>query len=194
MKNLILLLIVTIFFSACSESSLEMGADNELVLKNSSQTYTISKTFLSAEHITLFNLDVKKIRVADSFSKPLFYEKVTTHNDYELKYPSLETLQKIFNVSSVNVVHQTSSLLFVQLEKEKHYINLIAETSSMGELSYVYGFSNREFYELASAMNIVVDRLQVKNFQRANMFESQWMRKELILDPLAESNAGWGGF
>jgi len=193
MKNLILLLIVTIFFSACSESSLEMGADNELVLKNSSHSYTISKTFLGAESFALFNLDVQRIRVADSFSKPLFYEKVTTHNDYELKYPSLETLQKIFNVSSLNVVYKSSSLLFVQLEKEKHYINLIAETSSMTELSYVYGFSNREYYEVASAMKIVVDRLQVKNFQRTNRFESQWMQKKLILEPLAESKAGWGG-
>ena len=193
MKNLILLLIVTIFFSACSESSLEMGADNELVLKNSSHSYTVSKTFLGSESFALFNLDVQRIRVADSFSKPLFYEKVTTHNDYELKYPSLETLQKIFNVSSLNVVYKSSSLLFVQLEKEKHYINLIAETSSMTELSYVYGFSNREYYEVASAMKIVVDRLQVKNFQRTNRFESQWMQKKLILEPLAESKAGWGG-
>ena len=170
-----------------------MGADNELVLKNSSQTYTISKTFLGAENFALFNLDVQRVRVADSFSKPLFYEKVTTHNDYELKYPSLETLRKIFNVSSLNVVYKSSSLLFVQLEKEKHYINLIAETSSMTELSYVYGFSNREYYEVASAMKIVVDRLQVKNFQRTNRFESQWMQKKLILEPLAESKAGWGG-
>jgi len=171
-----------------------MGTDNELVLKNSSQAYTISKTFLGTEYLALFNLDVQRIRVTDSFSKPLFYEKVMTHNDYELKYPSLETLQKIFNVSRFNVVYKSSSLLFVQLEKEKHYINLIAETSSMSELSYVYGFSNREFYEVASAMKIVVDRLQVKNFQRANVFESHWMQKELILDPLAESHAGWGGF
>jgi len=193
MKNLILLLIVTIFFSACSEGSLDMGADNELVLKNSSQAYTISKTFLGAESFALFNLDVQRVRVADSFSKPLFYEKVTTHNDYELKYQSLETLQKIFNVSSLNVVYKSSSLLFVQLEKEKYYINLIAETSSMTELSYVYGFSNREYYEVASAMKIVVDRLQVKNFQRTNRFESQWMQKKLILEPLAESKAGWGG-
>ncbi len=193
MKNLILLLIVTIFFSACSDSSLDIESDNKLIIKQNSKTYTLSESVLDSETIALYSLDVKRVRVSDSFLKPLFYEKVTTHNDYELKYPSLEAIEKIFNVDALNVVYKSSSLLFVQLEREKYYINLIAETSSMSELSYVYGFDNRAFYKIASAVGVKVDRLKIKDFHKIDNFESQWMRQELILNPLAESTPGWGG-
>jgi hypothetical protein len=148
---------------------------------------------LSSESIALFNLDVKRVRVSNSFSKTFFYEKVTTHNDYEFKYPSLETLQKIFNVKHLNVVYKSSSLLFVQLEREKYYINLIAESSSVNELSYVYGFNNREFFEVADTLGINANTLKIKNFQNIDDFQSIWIQKELILHPLAKSTPGWGG-
>jgi len=193
MKNLILLLIVTIFFSACSDSSLDIEEDAKLILKHNSKSYTLAQSVLDTESIALFNLDVKRVRVADSFSKTLFYEKVTTHNDYEFKYPSVETIQKIFKVKHLNVVYRSSSLLLVQLEREKYYINLIAETSSMHELSYVYGFNNREFFEVADTLGINANTLKMKNFQNINNFQSIWMQQELIIHPLAESTPGWGG-
>ena len=187
----VFLSLILIFFSACSENSLDIQDNNKLILKDDSKSHMIAEKILSFENLSLRHMDVRRMAIESVSKQVLFYEKITTENDYELKENSLELLKRIFNIHRINTVYKSSSLIFVQLEEEESYINLIAQTSSMTELSFVYGFSNKEFFQVANSLNIKADTLKVKNRKIIERFKSDYQRQEFVLNPLVDSKPGW---
>lgn len=191
MKKSILAIFITLFLTACSDNSMKITSDDRLVLNDNSKSVTLSHKTLEIESKNFYTLNVQRARVVDSYWKPLFYENVTVDNDYELRYDGLEMIKRIFKLDSVNVVYKSNTLLFVQLEEEHTYINLIAQISSVYSIDYVYGFTNKDFFLVAQELGLNVDRLKIKNIEELTNFKSHWIQSEMILEPLSETNAGW---
>ena len=177
---------------SCRDSSLKIEQNEGLILKNNSRSYTVAKKILNLETLSLVDMSVERVELLSVFNQKIFYEQINTENDHELRGTSLNQILRIFNLKSANVVYQSNSLLFVQLEEKNSYINLIAETSSLTTLSFVYGFSNREFFQIADVFEIKADSLKLKGIERTKEIKTQYNRQEFILNPIIDSNPGWG--
>ena len=193
MKKFILTIFFLLFLSACSESSLSIDSNDRLILINNDKEHRISERSISSELLRYPNFEVKRSKLVNSFDRVLFFEQIITEHDYELKYNALDSLKYGFKVSKSNTVYKEGNLLFVQLQlKNDKYINLIVESSITTELSYIYGFTNREFIEILEALDIKKYSKNLKFVESISAYKTEWNRVELLLHPLTESTPGWG--
>lgn len=193
MKKFILAIFFLLFLSACSESSLSLDSKDRLILTNNAKQHRISERSISNELLRYPNFDVKRSGLVNSFDRVLFFEQLETEHDYELKYNVIDTLKYGFKISKFNTIYQEGNLLFVQLQLQNDkYINLIVESSLSTELSYVYGFTNREFVEILEALDIKKYSFNLKYVENISEHKTEWNKVELLLHPLTESTPGWG--
>ena len=183
MKNLILLILIALFLSGCTPSSLKVNSMDELVLKHNSKSYLFANKIDSSRTLSFQNIDVEQKTAIDSNGATLYYEQVLVDIDYEFQYGSVTTLKYIFDVSRTNIIYKASNLLLIQLQIEKdQYINLMAETSGMQDMAYIYGFSNEKLLKIANELK--VEGYEIKNAFHLRKPLTEWTQQKLILQPL----------
>ena len=183
MKNLILLIFIALFLSGCTPSSLKVNSMDELVLKHNSKSYIFANRVESSKTRSFQKMDVEQKTAIDSNGATLYYEQLLVDMEYEFKYGSITTLKYIFDVSKTNIIYQASNLLVIQLQIEKdHYVNLMAETSGMQDMAYVYGFSNEKLLKIANELK--ADGYEIKNAFHLRKPLTEWTQQKLILQPL----------
>lgn len=183
MKNLILLILIALFISGCTPSSLKVNSMNELVLKHNSKSYLFSNKIEDSKSLGFQNIDVEQKTAIDANGATLYYEQLLVDTNYEFQYGSVTTLKYIFDVSRTNIIYQASNLLLIQLQIEKnHYINLMAETSGTQDMAYIYGFSNEKLLKIANELK--ADGYEIKNAFHLRKPLTEWTQEKLILQPL----------
>lgn len=183
MKNSISAILITLFISGCTPSSLKVSAMNELVLKHNSKSYIFSNKIEDSKSLGFQNIDVEQKTAIDSNGAILYYEQLLINIDYEFQYGSVSTLKYIFDVSRTNIIYQASNLLLIQMEIERdYYINLMAETSGTQDMAYVYGFSNEKLLKIANELK--ADGYEIKNAFHLRKPLTEWTQEKLILQPL----------
>jgi len=183
MKNLILPILIALFLSACSPSSLKVNSMDELVLKHNSKSYLFANKIQSSKTLSFQNIDVEQKTAIDSNGATLYYEQLLVDINYEFQYGSVTTLKYIFDVSRTNIIYQASNLLVIQLQIEKNqYINLMAETSGMQDMAYIYGFSNEKLLKIVNELK--ADGYEIKNAFHLRKPLTEWSQQKLILQPL----------
>lgn len=182
-----IILIVALFFSACSHNSLIIDKQNRLYVKHQDKEYTTKDIVSASKSIRFRDIEVEKLELLSESKEKLFFEQLTTDINYEFKYGSIATIKQIFKVSHTNIVYFKGNLLLIQLEIEPtRYVNLLAETSGTQDMPYVYGFSNSEFKEIAT--NLGLDK-EIKNMVEAYGVKdsiTNWNQTDLILYPLVQ--------
>jgi len=183
MKNLILSILIALFVLGCTASSLKVNSMDELELKHNSKSYIFANKAESSKTRSFQKMDVEQKTAVDSNGATLYYEQILVDMEYEFKYGSITTLKYIFDVSKTNIIYQASNLLVIQLQIEKdHYVNLMAETSGMQDMAYVYGFSNEKLLKIANELK--VDGYEIKNAFHLRKPLTEWTQQKLILQPL----------
>ena len=183
MKNLILPILIALFLSGCTPSTLKVNSMDELVLKHNSKSYLFANKIDSSKTLSFQKIDVEQKTAIDSSGATLYYEQVLIDIDYEFQYGSVTTLKYIFDVSRTNIIYQASNLLLIQLQIEKdQYINLMAETSGIQDMAYIYGFSNEKLLKIANELK--VDGYEIKNAFHLRKPLTEWTQEKLILQPL----------
>ncbi len=192
MKTYILFIIGLVFLSGCATSSLKVSDTNELILQHDTKVTMLGTKVLTREHEWYRNLDIYKSKVQNS-KGILLYEDVIADINWEFKFGSVTTIKYIFDAYKSDVIYMNSSLLLLQLRVNKtQYVNMLVEKSGTQELSYVYGFSNKEFLQLAK--NIIPENniFPSKFVHEGIVFSSEikhlstWSVKMLLLQPLLQ--------
>jgi len=185
MKSLILAILIALFISGCTPSSLKVNSMDELVLKHNSKSYLFANKIESSKTRSFQKIDVEQKIALDSNGAKLYYEQVLVDMEYEFKYGTVTTLKYIFDVSRTNIIYQASNLLLIQLQIEKgHYVNLMAETSGMQDMAYIYGFSNEKLLKIANELK--ADGYEIKNAFHLRKSLTEWTQEKLILQPLIQ--------
>ena len=193
MKNLILPILIALFLSGCTPSSLKVNSMDELVLKHNAKSYIFANKIESSKTLSFQKMDVEQKIAIDSNGATLYYEQLLVDMEYEFKYGSITTLKYIFDVSRTNIIYKASNLLLIQLQIEKdQYINLMAETSGMQDMAYIYGFSNKKLLKIANELK--VDGYEIKNAFHLRKPLTEWTQQKLILEPLIKPMFRRGGF
>lgn len=183
MKNLILPILIALFISGCTPSSLKVNSMDELILKHNSKSYLFANQIESSKTLSFQNIDVEQKTAIDSNGATLYYEQLLVDINYEFQYGSVTTLKYIFDVSRTNIIYQASNLLLIQLQIEKdQYINLMAETSGTQDMAYIYGFSNEKLLKIANELK--ADGYEIKNSFHLRKPLTEWTQEKLILQPL----------
>jgi hypothetical protein len=181
------LLLIALFFVGCTPSSLKLTYSDELLLQHNLVKYNFATKVQKRELTHFLNLDVVRYELQNKSQEGLYFEEVTSDINYEFKYGSIKTISDIFDVSRYHTLYYSGGLLLIQLEVEpKKYVNLLAETSSTQEMSYVYGFSNSEFRALIKSLGVDVDSSKLKKGYRVKESLSFWNQGHLILFPLVK--------
>lgn len=194
MRKILVLVIGAFLFSACSSSSLYVTSSNTLVLEQAKkQTEIATKSSKTGEDY-FSNITLKKYRFMTNESA-LFYETMEGDINYELKYTPIQTLGYIFDASNIETIYKDNHIHLVQLGTSTgRYVNVLAESTYVDRLNYVYGFSNESFKALATTL--AREDISLKyNGSILNALEddlSVWSVKMLLLRPLVQQNGTRG--
>jgi len=156
MKSIILISIFTLFFTACSTSSLKLNNSAELNLKYSNDSYLVSTNTKDKKLLNFKDLFIEQYTTTSSDSNVLHYEKIYTDTSYEFNFGGLYTVMYAFdNSRKYEVVYKRNNLNLVQIQlKNKNYINVMIEANETQEYSYIYGFTNEEFIKIAELIKL----------------------------------------
>lgn len=151
MKNLILIFLTLIILVGCSTSSLKLNKDKELVLKYNSSDLLLANKIIDSSFLNFKDLFVTIYKLEDENGRVLFYEDARTSLNFEFVERGLYSVMYIFNnIQRYDIVYERSNLKLVQFAlKDKRYLNVMIQASDSQMYSYAYGFSNKEFMEIA---------------------------------------------
>jgi len=181
------LLLIALLLAGCAPSSLKINKANVLQLQYDSKLYSVATEVQKKKLTHFLNLDVLRYQLQSASQEGLYFEELTSDINYEFKYGSVKTISDIFDVSSYHTLYYSGGLLLMQLEVEpKKYVNLLAETSSTQNMSYVYGFSDSEFKTLIKSLGVKVNSSKIKKAYGVKESLSSWNQGHLILFPLVK--------
>jgi len=156
MKNLILIFFTLFILAGCSTSSLKLNEHKELVLNYSSSKVLLANRVVDSSFLNFKDLFVTIYKLEDKKGRVLFYEDARTALNFEFNFNELYTLMYIFDDrKNYDLVYKRNNLMLVQFHlKDKSYLNVMIQASDSQNYSYVYGFSNREFMEIAQKIKL----------------------------------------
>ena len=192
MKYFLLSMFSMIFFSGCAVSSLGISDTRNLSLKNDNKHIEITNTILKKERQWYEYIDISQYKLKNN-DTVLFYEYVELDTDWEFIFGPITTLKYILEGANSNTLYKGSAISLVQLKitNSKH-INLLIESSGFHDMSYVYGFSDKEFLTLASSLGHKYTKKDLKKgstpiLLQSNMQHlSKWSVTMLFLRPLIQ--------
>jgi len=200
MTKIILLIFTVIFFTGCTTSSLKLNKSEELVFNYNSTEYLLTNNIESKELQNYKDLFVYQYKLVNEQGRVLFYENARTELNYEFNFGGLYTVMYLFNDSQeYEEVFSKNNLRLVQLTlKDKTHVNVLIQASDTQIYSYVYGFSNHEFINLARKLrtdgDVEIKRLK---YQGVSLSLSQdpittWNDKLVYFTPLIRPLLGMG--
>ena len=156
MKKILSILFLATLFTACSTSSLKLQKNENLSLKFNSQEYLLSSSIEEDKFLNMKDLFITQYKLTSTKnSAVLFFEEAKTSLNFEFNFSALYTLMYVFNdATEYQELYRKNNLRLVQLKLASNkYINLLIQASDTQKISFVYGFSNSEFYRLAKDLN-----------------------------------------
>ena len=192
MKQTLLFLLITIFFTGCTTSSLGLNKKEELVFNYNTESFLLSNSVVEEKLLNYKDLFVKQYKLKDENGRVLFYEDASTALDFEFNFGGLYTVMYIFdNAKEYEEVYRKNNLTLVQLKlKKTQYVNVLIQASDTQVISYVYGFSNHEFLKLARELAKDSDKeIKQLKYQGDSLSDSQapltnWNDKMVYFTPL----------
>ncbi|EHP30988.1 hypothetical protein SMGD1_2465 [Sulfurimonas gotlandica GD1] len=140
-------------------------------------------------------------KLEDENSRVLFYEDARTAQNFEFRHRGLYTVMYVFDDrKNYNVVYRRNNLNFVQFSlKDKTYLNVMIQASDSQLYSYAYGFSNKEFMEIANKIKVKdsekIGTLEHEGvvFDSSSKALSNWNDKLVFFTPLISPLRSIGG-
>ena len=139
----------------CTHSSLKLNKKEELFFSYDSKQFLLSNTIVESKLLNYKDLFVKQYTLKDENSRVLFYEEARTDLSFEFNFSDLYTVMYLFNdAQEYEEIYRKNNLFLVQLKlKNKSHVNVLIQGNDRQKISYVYGFSNKEFLQLATKLS-----------------------------------------
>ncbi len=159
MKNFIIIAFLTLFFVGCSTTSLDLSQNNKLVIQKSNISYTVDTQKIDDNFLYFKDLFIEQYKLENQKNQILFYENIYTTTDYEFNFSELYTVMYSFDVKEYEEIYSSNNLNFFQLKlKNKSYINIIIFSNETQNISYAYGFSNKDFLKIIQKVKSKEDK------------------------------------
>ncbi len=200
MKKIILLTIAMFMFTGCLTSSLTLDESNDLILKYNNDSVLLANKILEKSSLNYKDLFVDIYKLKNDKNRVLFYEKAQTTLEFEFNFGALYSVMYIFDYSrKYTDIYKRNNLRFVQLQlKNGTAVNVLIQASDTQFITYVYGFSNEEFMEIANSVRDSDDELGTLEhngivFNDNSKHFSTWTDKMVYFAPLITPARYLGG-
>ena len=191
----ILLSLFVLLFVGCSTSSLEVSDQKRLTFSFNSHKYSFASKVDERKFLNFKDLFVEQYRVFDSNGAVLFYENAYTSLTFEFNFGGLYTAMAVFDDSNnYEEIYRSNNLRLVQIQlKDKKYVNVLIVANDTQEMSFIYGFSNKDFYKMATKLNKIkpvykdgIAPLKYKGvtFTKNSSFATNWSNEIVFFKPL----------
>lgn len=192
MKKIIFFLLIGVLFVGCTNSSLKLNKEEELIFNYNSEEFLLTNKIVDHKLLNYKDLFVKQYKLEGKEGRVLFYEQARTELNFEFKFGGLYTVMYIFDdAKEYEEVYQKNNLRLVQLKlKDERKVNVLIQASDTQVISYVYGFSNHEFIKLARELvresNKEVNQLKFQGLTLSKSQESvtNWNDELVYFTPL----------
>ena len=164
---------------------MKLNKAGKLVLKYDSSALLLSNKLIDSSFLNYKDMSVTIYKLKNKDGRIIVYEDVVTELNFEFTYSELYTLMYIFdNIQNYDVIYTRNNLKLVQiLLKNKKYLNVIIQASDSQKYSYAYGFSNKEFMEIAN-------KTKVKEDDKIQVLKHEGM----VLNNLSKPLSNWNDF
>ncbi len=201
MKKIILLFFTLFILVGCTTSSLQLNKEKELVLNYSDANIVLTNKIVESDSTNFKDLLVTIYKLQNNANRVLFYENAETGLDYEFNFGGLYSVMYVFdNIKKYTQVYRHNNLRLVQLNlKDGKYLNVLIQASDIQNYSFVYGFSNEEFMNLAQSIKgkeeNKIGRLEYEGivFNKKSKPLSNWNDKIVFFAPLITPLRIFGG-
>ena len=189
MKKLLFYLSVVLLFTGCTV--------NKPTFNLMDKAEILGSKVIDSKNFTLSSIDIKQNKLKNNNNRILFYEEVSTWDDYEFRDTTLNNIMYIFNAKSATVLYNDNTTLLVQIELILgEFLNVIAYSNNMENLSYAYGLSNYEFKKIAKEI-IKDSKIRLPSLKKQgigvridDMPLSRWSETKLIVKPFTVFSNG----
>jgi len=201
MKNFIILLLLGTLFIGCTHSSLKLNKKEELTFNYNSSQFLLSNSIVEHTSLNYKDLFVEQYKLENQEGRVLFYEEARTELNYEFNFSGLYTVLYIFdNAQEYEEIYRRNNLRLLQIKlKDNSSVNVLLQASDTQIISYVYGFSNDEFLQLAAKLAENPDEeVKQAKYQGITLNKSQkpvtnWNDKLVYFAPLITPARFMGG-
>ena len=186
--KILLAVITLLFLSACSITDLSYK-HNILALQVDGKHLQMHGTSLGQHRENFSNLFLSyKVLKLDA-GNIVVYEKARTDSRYEFNFPTMTTIQVVFDAIEVKKVYFSSSFYILQLTLQNgKTLNTIVEQLEDQSLNLAYGMSNKQISDLLRQLNaqafrpLTANVITLKNSNNAIL--SRWTTKKVNFAPL----------
>ena len=136
----------------CTHSSLKLTKKEELVFSYNSSDFLLTNSIVDKNLLNYKDLFIEQYKLENQQGRVLFYEDARTELDFEFNFSGLYTVLYIFDdAQEYEEIYRRNNLRLLQIKlKDNSSVNLLLQASDTQTISYVYGFSNDEFLQLAA--------------------------------------------
>ncbi len=172
-----------------------------MFLKYSYSDLLLTNKLIDSSFLNFKDLFVTIYKLEDKNGRVLFYEDARTDLNFEFRYLGLYTVMYIFNDRQhYDLVYERNNLTLIQLKlKDSRYINVMIQASDSQIYSYAYGFSNKEFMDIAKKIK-VNDSDKIKKLEHEGIILnssskalSNWNDELVFFTPLITPFRSMGG-
>ena len=192
MKKFLFYISLFVIFTGCSTNGVVVKKDKEPFFNFIQKQVVIEK-----KNLSLNTLNIRQHKLENDNKRVLFYEDVSTWDDYEFRRNNLNNITYIFNAKGVSVLYNDNTTLLVQIELlMNQYVNVMAYSNDSENLSYVYGLSNYEFKKIAkeltkdSTKRLLSLPKQGIAVGKEDMSLTRWSETKLIVKPFTVLSNG----
>ena len=180
--------ITLVFFTACSTTDLSYK-NNLLALQVDGKYLQVHGTSLGRHQENFSNLYLSYEVLKLNAGNTVVYEKARTDNRYEFNFPTMTTIQIVFDTIEIKKVYFSSSFYILQLTLQNgKTLNTIVEQLEDQSLNLAYGMSNKQVNGLLRQLNAKAFRPLTQNVitlkNPNNAVLSRWTTKKVNFTPL----------
>ncbi len=186
-----------IIVSGCSNSSIKIREDSELVISNNDTSIEVKTPVLERTTITMSPIYIDQNIIGVDDINCIVYEDIRTAPYYRFNYAYKRSIDLIFDAYSVEEGKGYGNLTLYRVtlrDKERSVINLLALTASKKSLKLIYGFDDKGVTAIQESLEhnntVVKYALHTTTDRRDHCIKSSWQPKLLIMDNLVGKEGG----
>jgi hypothetical protein len=184
-------LLFILFFASCSVSSLKLTDNGDIFLNYSDDSCKISLNTQKREFLNFKDLFIQRFKTKSVSGTVLFAEHIYTDSSYEFNFGGLSTVMYAFDDSrKYEEVYIRNNLKLVQIQlKDKRYVNVMIQANQVQAYSFIYGFTNDEFFKIAKKIKtkdgvVIKPRFDVVTLRNDSKALTNWNDLLIFFTPL----------
>lgn len=192
------LTVIAIFcLSGCSNSSIKMPTQNQLLITNDKTEIEVTAPFVETKNLNMGSIYIDQNIIAVDDENCIVYEDIRTAGNYRFNYGYKQSIDLIFNAYSVEEGKHYGNLTLYRVtlrDEQKSVINLLALTASKKSLKLIYGFDDKALStiekDLSQNNTVIKYTLRKDSGKKDQCIKSNWQPKLLIMDNLIGTEGG----